>query len=96
MKTVLEEFEDDFIAKDDDIEMKCINCGYEEKMPDWVYGGEALFLKRKELIFSSTDRTFLLNKQYARHSLTSCNGHLFYFINASMISMALDAAPLRI
>ena len=47
MKTVLEEFEDNLIAKDDYIEMKCINCGYEEEMPDWVYGEEALFLREE-------------------------------------------------
>ena len=47
MKTVPEEFEDDLIAKDDYIEMKCTNCGYEEEMPDWVYGEEALFLREE-------------------------------------------------
>lgn len=47
MKTVPEEFEDNLIAKDDYIEMKCTNCGYEEEMPDWVYGEEALFLREE-------------------------------------------------
>lgn len=32
------------IQKDEYIDMKCTNCGYEEQMPDWVYGEEAGFL----------------------------------------------------
>jgi len=51
MKTVPNEFdylfEDELIARDKYIEMKCTNCGYEEEMPDWVYGEEALFLKEE-------------------------------------------------
>ena len=38
-------FSDDFlIAKDSYIRMKCTNCGYEEEMPDFVYGEEADYL----------------------------------------------------
>ena len=51
MKTAPNEFdhlfEDELIARDKYIEMKCSNCGYEENMPDWVYGEEALFLKEE-------------------------------------------------
>lgn len=33
--------DDDLIAKDTYYPMKCIKCGYEEKMPDFVYDEEA-------------------------------------------------------
>ena len=37
--------DDDFIAKDTFYPMKCIKCGYEQKMPDFVYSEEADFKK---------------------------------------------------
>ena len=52
MKTDPKDFDcypddDDLIQEDKTIEMKCTNCGYEEDMPDWVYGKEALFLREE-------------------------------------------------
>lgn len=42
-KEPLEMFE--FIEeKDTYIDMKCTHCGYEEKLPSWLYGEEADFL----------------------------------------------------
>lgn len=41
--------DEDFIAKDTYYPMKCIKCGYEQKMPDFVYDEEADF--RKEPCF---------------------------------------------
>lgn len=37
--------DEDDIAKDTYYPMKCIQCGYEEKMPDFVYDEEADFKK---------------------------------------------------
>lgn len=33
------------IERDTFIRMKCINCGYEEDIPEFVYGEEAEFLR---------------------------------------------------
>ena len=38
------DYDESLIAKDSYIEMKCINCGHEEKMPSFIYGEEADYL----------------------------------------------------
>ncbi len=38
------DYDESLIAKDSYIEMKCISCGHEEKMPSFIYGEEADYL----------------------------------------------------
>ena len=38
------DYDESLIAKDSYIEMKCIRCGHEEKMPSFIYGEEADYL----------------------------------------------------
>jgi len=34
---------------DDDIDSMCLNCGFEQKIPDFIYGEMGILLKHKEL-----------------------------------------------
>jgi predicted nucleic-acid-binding Zn-ribbon protein len=43
-ENVVYDVELESITEDTYIDMKCTSCGYEEQMPDWVYGEEADFL----------------------------------------------------
>ncbi len=40
--------EDDLNYRTEYIDMKCTNCGHEEKMPDWCYGEDAEYLREIE------------------------------------------------
>ena len=56
--------------KDTYIEMKCLNCGYEENMPDWCYDEVAEILKldypdeKPHIVCPKCNKETLYSKEY--------------------------------
>lgn len=75
-------FSDDFlIAKDSYIRMKCTNCGYEEDMPDFVYGEEAEITSHHVFSVLNAMRIHCIERDRIKGTLTLHFNNIYFSSN---------------